>query len=319
MKVMAEETNQFEISQLECHFKWFDELNIEFNGKWLSGLLNKKLHNDLMRSSLEAPEVDKEELGDEDTVEDLKNRNETLRPNRLKELSWRFTLLLRDTFEGKFKEGFEKTEELLNSEEAKNPCQPQTHIDTFSYVVLANQINILKQWRNNCSDCPMDEIVIDDIASKMEPLRNSIETNEGKSFICGMKCYLSRDMMDTKLSVDFAKEVKRVILMFVQNKIKLFVHFQATELNPQYAGWHESLYTALRELRRSTNFGQRPSPQEIEACEKVFELESDGDPNNISIGTAVTMSNLCAELLLSCSRGSREHQEISDKAIRFAR
>lgn len=76
---------------------------------------------------------------------------------------------------------------------------------------------------------------------------------------------------------------------------------------------------ALREHRRSTDFRQSPSEQEIGACKKVFELESGGDPNNISLSSAVSMSLLYGELLLFCKRGTREHQEISEQAVKFAR
>lgn len=216
---MADESNQIEVLQLDCHFKWFYECNIVSNGRWLSGLLDKKLHNDL-KVSLGNPEVDKEE----DTVNDVNNYSEeesmTLRSNRLKELSWRFTLLLRYTYERNFQEAFEKAEELLNLQEAKNPCQSQVHIDTYAYVLLANQLNILKKWRSS-SECPIDKNLIDNIASRMEPLNNSIETNEGKAFINIMKCYLARDMLDTKQRIDFAKKVMRedFVDRLEQNKI----------------------------------------------------------------------------------------------------
>lgn len=46
-----------DVTQLECHFKWFNELNNTFSGQWLSELLNKQLHDDL-NSTIDASEVD---------------------------------------------------------------------------------------------------------------------------------------------------------------------------------------------------------------------------------------------------------------------
>lgn len=90
-------------------------------------------------------------------------------------------------------------------------------------------------------------------------------------------------------------------------------------MNPQCAGWHHSLYLALRYLRRSTNFTQNPSQLEIDACEKAFELESIEHAGNISIGNAVTMTKLYGELLFTCRRGGPQHQKFSEQAIKFAR
>lgn len=75
----------------------------------------------------------------------------------------------------------------------------------------------------------------------------------------------------------------------------------------------------MRQLRRSSDFRQRPCQLEIDACEKAFELDSDAHPDNISMGSAVAMTRLYGELLLNCRRGSMEHQELSERAVTFSR
>lgn len=70
----------------------------------------------------------------------------------------------------------------------------------------------------------------------------------------------------------------------------------------------------MRQYRRSIDHRQRPSPEEIEACETAYELDSTN-----SEGSVVAMSRLYTELLICCERGSRDHQNVSGKAIEIAR
>ncbi|XP_037035021.1 uncharacterized protein LOC119073568 [Bradysia coprophila] len=113
-----------------------------------------------------------------------------------------------------------------------------------------------------------------------------------------MKSNLSRDMQDSQLRIDFARK--------------------AIELNPESVCWHQTLYSALCSLRRSVDFRQHPSQEEIDCCEKAFELWSNQHGPDISIGIAVTMARLYSELLFTFT-GNRQHPEISAKAVKFAR
>ncbi len=92
-------------------------------------------------------------------------------------------------------------------------------------------------------------------------------------------------------------------------------------MNPQCACWHENFYLALRDYRRSTDWCKQPSQVEIDACVKAFELRSDEPEHsdNMPIAKAIQMSKLYGELLFGCRRGSEEHQEITELAIKFAR
>lgn len=91
-------------------------------------------------------------------------------------------------------------------------------------------------------------------------------------------------------------------------------------MNPQCASWYQCYHLALRYHRRSTDFSQQPSQLEIDACLKAYELGSDVHADgNILIGNTVQMAKLYADLLFNIRRGSKEHQETSDKAIKFAR
>lgn len=202
--------DRVDVTQLECHFKWFKELNTAFSGQWLLELLNKKLHFDL-KKNVNVTGVD--DTDDHDAVEDrndltveLENHKITLNSHRLAIISWRFTLILRNTFEKHFAEALQMSHEWLNLEEVKNPSQPQVHVDTFTYIVLANQLNIWNEWRL-CADCTVDEIEVAQIATRIESLKSIVESNEVKAFINAMKSNLARDMQDTKLRVDFAKKV----------------------------------------------------------------------------------------------------------------
>ncbi len=206
--------NRVDIHQLECHFKWFNELNNSFDGKWLTDLLNKHLHKDL-KNILSADAHDDpvdlvddhvEVVEDQDEIND-ETKEHTMTSNRLAQLSWRFTLMLRNVFEKHFHEAFEISKELLLQKEALNPAQPKVHIDTFTYIGLVNQLNILKEWRSfgEMSSENDDEAVV--IMEKIETLRSSVVSNEGKAFIYAMKSNLARDMMDSQLRVDFAKMV----------------------------------------------------------------------------------------------------------------
>lgn len=94
---------------------------------------------------------------------------------------------------------------------------------------------------------------------------------------------------------------------------------QATELNPQCACWHRSLYSALRSIRRSTDSLQQPSQLEIDACKTAYKLESGGDAENVAIGNTVQMAKLYCELLFTCRRGDEEHKQITERAFKFAR
>lgn len=89
-------------------------------------------------------------------------------------------------------------------------------------------------------------------------------------------------------------------------------------MNPQCESWHQSLYLGLRCYRRSIDFRQKPSQLEIDACKKAYELGSGEHGDNISNGT-VEMAKLYSELLFTCRRGSKEHQETTELAIKFAR
>lgn len=205
---MAEKVyNQVDVSQLECHFKWFNELNNEFNGQWLSGLLSKQLHYDL-RNKVVVSEVDNSD--EHDTEEDLQEQtvenHKTLTSHRLGHLSWYCTLILRNIFEKKFAEAFQISKDLLGLEAVKNPSQPQIHNDTFSYVLLANQLNILKEWRS-FGECPVDENEVVEIATKINFLKSCEKNDQAKALINVMKSNLSRDMQDSQLRVDFAKKV----------------------------------------------------------------------------------------------------------------
>lgn len=196
-----------DVAQLECHFKWFEKLNTASSGQCLSLLMNKQLHNDLMG------DVDGVDVSEVDAVDDLRDETteeedrKTLDGHRLAILSWRFTLILRNTFGRNFAEAFRISNELSNLGEARNPSQSQVHIDTFSYVLLANQLNILKEW-HFCADCTVDENEFVEITTRIESLKRIVdESNEAKAFINAMKSCLSRDMQDYQLRIDFAKKV----------------------------------------------------------------------------------------------------------------
>lgn len=213
--------NRVDIPQLECHFKWFNELNNTFNGKWLTELLNKHLHKDLKKilnsgasdDLVDAVDDHVEVVEDQDKIHDETNENGsvdqsfTMTSHRLAQLSWCCTLILRNVFEKNFAEAFEISKGLLLLEEALNPAQPKVHIDTFAYIGLANQLNILKEWRSftEMSSANDSEAVV--IMEKIETLRSSAASNEGKAFIYAIKSNLARDMMDSQLRIDFAKVV----------------------------------------------------------------------------------------------------------------
>lgn len=210
IQLMAEKIYEnVDVAQLECQFKWFMELNNESGGQWLSGLLDKKLHNDL-RSTIDVSEVN--HSLEHETVENLHEEivevddHPTIKCHRSEYLSWHCTLILRNTFEKNFAEAFQISKELLNSEEALNASQPKVHVDTFSYVMLANQLNILKEWRSS-ENCTVDKAEIVEISTRIESLKSTLESDEAKAFINAMKSNLSRDMQDSKLRVHFAKEV----------------------------------------------------------------------------------------------------------------
>lgn len=202
--------DQVDVGQLECHFKWFNEVNNTSNGQWLPELLKKKLHYDL-RSKVGGSTVDNSEEGiavgdlhDESVEEEI--QSVTLNQNSLALLSWRCILILRNTFEKKYAEAFRITSELLNLEEARNPSQSQVHVDTFAYVMLANQFNILKEWRSS-GEGAVDENEVVKIATRIESLKSIEEIAEAKAFMYAMKSNLSRDMQDSQLRVAFAKKV----------------------------------------------------------------------------------------------------------------
>ncbi len=88
-------------------------------------------------------------------------------------------------------------------------------------------------------------------------------------------------------------------------------------MNPQWAGWQHTLYFAMRTHRRYTDFLQRPSQLELDACERAYELEA--NEKNISMCNVVAMARMHQELLHFCPRGSLEHHEITERAIKFAR
>lgn len=90
-------------------------------------------------------------------------------------------------------------------------------------------------------------------------------------------------------------------------------------MNPQWAGWQQTLYVAMRQHRRSTDFFQRPSQLEIDACERSYELEANERRGNFSICSALAMARMHQDLLRYCRRGSLEHHEMSERAIKFAR
>lgn len=320
---MAESENifdQIDVSQLECHFKWFDELNNDVNRKWLPMLLNKQLHKDLI-NKIGGPEIENsDEIPDDDAEDPADEGQNILDSQRLSVLSWDFTLVLRATFERNYPEAFKKTKELLALEEAKNLSQSQVHVDTFFFVVLAQQLNILKRWRST-AECPVDDDDIIGIWNRVKSLRHSSEeSNEGKAFINAMKSNLSRDMQDMQLRVDFAQKVllNQMIIKFPP-RINSFLH-QATELNPNCVCWQQTLYSALRGFRRSTDFRQHPSQREIQCCEKSLQLWKDEHKTDVvPIGIAVQMTRLYNDILFNCERGSRRHREISSEVLKYAR
>lgn len=83
--------------------------------------------------------------------------------------------------------------------------------------------------------------------------------------------------------------------------------------------WQHNLYSALRYLRRSTNYREPPSKPEIDACEKAYELDASQLGDNASMESAVQMAKLYAELLFNGPRGGEEHQKVTAVAINFAR
>lgn len=196
------------LPQLECHFKWFEELNSKYQGQWLTKLLNKQLHEDFHNKvdGVNAPICVNEETLDENE-DHHGTETRTLHSKQLTNLSWRFTLVLRNTFEKKFAEAIEITKTLLEVEEAKILPQPQVHVDTYYYVVLATQLNVLEQSRSSPENL-VDEEEIKKILERMASLMKNVDSNEGRAVIATMKSNFSRDMGDMKLGIDFAKQVR---------------------------------------------------------------------------------------------------------------
>lgn len=197
-----------DVAQLECHFKWFKELDNRFSGQWLSLLLDKKLHNDLKSkidvSGINSDEHDVAEDPHDETIEDENHKSNGI--FRLALISWHCTLILRNTFEKNFAEAFQISNELLTMENAENCFQSQVHFDTFSYIMLANQLNILKEWRLS-GDCTVDQNDIVGISIRIESLKSVVDSNVSKAFINTVKSNLSKDLQASKLRIDFAMTV----------------------------------------------------------------------------------------------------------------